>query len=203
MPRFSEYIDRWDALRLEERQEFGRKLNWLESNVAAWANQLNQAISSIVIPEEVPTGGKFIGIYKTSCPSGWTRATALDDKFLRGAATYGGTGGSDTHTHTYDTVIAHTHTGPSHRHSISASGTHTHPDHTRTTAAADLAAGAVGFATATDTTVTTGAGGAHSHGGYTGYAGAGSTGSTGSAEGTTAAGSTLPAYIEVVFCSKD
>ncbi len=36
----------------------------------------------------------------TSTPSGWTRFSALDNKFARGASTYGGTGGAATHTHT-------------------------------------------------------------------------------------------------------
>jgi hypothetical protein len=43
---------------------------------------------------------RLYGIFKTSCPSGWTRQSAWDNKFLRGASTYGGTGGTDTHTHT-------------------------------------------------------------------------------------------------------
>ncbi len=42
-----------------------------------------------------------IGIFNTSVPVGWTRVTALDGRFPRGAATYGTTGGSDTHTHPY------------------------------------------------------------------------------------------------------
>jgi hypothetical protein len=33
-------------------------------------------------------------------PLGWERFTALDDKFPRGASSYGGTGGSSTHNHT-------------------------------------------------------------------------------------------------------
>lgn len=35
-------------------------------------------------------------------PLGWSRFTALDSKFARGAATYGTTGGSATHTHSVD-----------------------------------------------------------------------------------------------------
>jgi hypothetical protein len=47
----------------------------------------------------VPSG--MIAMFDAACPSGWTRFSALDSKFPRGASTYGGTGGSDTHTHTY------------------------------------------------------------------------------------------------------
>ena len=36
----------------------------------------------------------------TSTPSGWTRFSALDSSFARGASSYGGTGGATTHTHT-------------------------------------------------------------------------------------------------------
>lgn len=36
----------------------------------------------------------------TTCPSGWTRFAALDGRVPRGSATYGGTGGADTHRHT-------------------------------------------------------------------------------------------------------
>lgn len=35
----------------------------------------------------------------TSVPSGWTAFSALNSRFPRGAATYGGTGGAATHTH--------------------------------------------------------------------------------------------------------
>ena len=34
-------------------------------------------------------------------PPGWHRFTALDGLFPRGAATYGGTGGSESHTHAF------------------------------------------------------------------------------------------------------
>ena len=35
----------------------------------------------------------------TTCPSGWTRNSSFDNKFLYGSSTYGTTGGSDTHGH--------------------------------------------------------------------------------------------------------
>lgn len=47
----------------------------------------------------IPSG--MIAIFDTSCPAGWTRFTALDNRFPRGAATYGGTGGSVSHAHSY------------------------------------------------------------------------------------------------------
>lgn len=50
---------------------------------------------------ELPSG--YIAMFEGSCPSGWTRETSFDDKFLRGAATGGGTGGADSHIHSYST----------------------------------------------------------------------------------------------------
>ena len=47
----------------------------------------------------IPSG--MIAMFDTSCPAGWTRFTALDNRFPRGAATYGGTGGSSSHAHSY------------------------------------------------------------------------------------------------------
>lgn len=41
----------------------------------------------------------LIAITDVIPPLGWTRFTALDSKFPRGAATYGGTGGTTTHNH--------------------------------------------------------------------------------------------------------
>ncbi|MEN9614208.1 MAG: hypothetical protein RLZZ347_515 [Candidatus Parcubacteria bacterium] len=50
-------------------------------------------------------GVEMIGLFDTSCPTGWSRYTALDGKVPRGADTYGGTGGSDTHTHTWTATV--------------------------------------------------------------------------------------------------
>ncbi|MHA1368164.1 MAG: hypothetical protein ACTSRA_00425 [Promethearchaeota archaeon] len=52
----------------------------------------------------VPVG--MIGIFDASCPSGWTHVSAYNGKFIRGAASAGATGGSDT-------IAAHHHTIPS------------------------------------------------------------------------------------------
>jgi len=45
----------------------------------------------------VPSG--MIAMFDTSCPGGWTRFTALDNRFPMGGG-YGATGGSSSHTHT-------------------------------------------------------------------------------------------------------
>lgn len=41
----------------------------------------------------------LIALFDSSVPSGWNRFAELDDRFPRGAETYGGTGGSSSHTH--------------------------------------------------------------------------------------------------------
>ena len=43
----------------------------------------------------------IIGIFDSSCPSGWVRVSAWDDKFVMGKSSYGTTGGAATHTHTF------------------------------------------------------------------------------------------------------
>jgi len=53
---------------------------------------------------------KVIGIFKQSCPSGWTQLSDWDGKFLMGSSTYGGGGGVSNHSHTidYPSTIANT-----------------------------------------------------------------------------------------------
>ena len=54
----------------------------------------------------------MIAIFVAACPTGWTRVSAWDGKYLRGAASYGGAGGAATHDHTVSDHIhsfAHTH----------------------------------------------------------------------------------------------
>ena len=49
-------------------------------------------------PGEIPSG--MIAMFDTSCPSGWSRFSALDGRYPRGSSSYGGAGGSETHSHT-------------------------------------------------------------------------------------------------------
>jgi hypothetical protein len=50
--------------------------------------------------------GNVIMFADAACPTGWTRATTLDGKFLYGSATYGTTGGSNSHAHTDATATS-------------------------------------------------------------------------------------------------
>lgn len=66
----------------------------------------------------IPSG--LIALFDAACPSGWTRFSALDGIFPRGAAAYGGSGGSGT------TSIdgAHTHGGATGSTSINPDTSH-------------------------------------------------------------------------------
>ena len=54
-------------------------------------------------------------MFKTTCPAGWSRVSALDNRFPRGATKYGSTGGGDSHTHSAGSL-----SGPNHSHSFKA-----------------------------------------------------------------------------------
>lgn len=68
----------------------------------------------------IPVG--MIAMFNTSCPSGWTRFSALDGRVTKGALAYGGTGGSDTHTHPYGTKYATCSGGTCHYYSATSVG---------------------------------------------------------------------------------
>ncbi len=88
---------------------------WIESGCNTSETKIWTKVPSL------PDGGKTIYMYygnptaisnaltwsgntymyaDTTCPSGWTRASDLDGKFLYGSSTYGTTGGSNSHAHT-------------------------------------------------------------------------------------------------------
>lgn len=48
----------------------------------------------------VNIGTSFVAYFDAAAPGGWSQFTALNGKFPRGAITYGGTGGTSSHTHT-------------------------------------------------------------------------------------------------------
>lgn len=137
-----------------------------------------------------------------------------DARFLKGAATSGGTGGSSSHIHTGP---SHVHTGPNHRHSFSVSdsgntGYESDHDHSfsDTSTYEDgtikfYQPGTEGFEPhhKHDVSGTTGSGSSHRHSfsmsdsGNTGYGGTGNTGAGGT--GNTGSTSTLPIYYNVVW----
>jgi hypothetical protein len=170
---------------------------------------------------KIPAG--MILPFDAACPSGWTRVSAWDGKFVRGSATYDAVGGgADTHLHTGP---SHTHTTPDHTHD-GVSHTHTGPSHThdQNSNASQLIDAINIYRPITASGVSgdimywsSGAGalsrtkmGAGAAAGGTGATGAANA-ATASASGTTNSGgtgntdsiSTLPEYISVIFCKKD
>lgn len=148
------------------------------------------AISGVAIP------AGLIAMFDTACPVGWTRFSALDNKFPRGAAAYGATGGADTHAHT---VAGHTHSLPANTSTTNID--HTHSGTTSSpingTGAAQTGAGQGITDSSHQHTVTTGgmsANNPHSHP---------IGGTTGATAPATDSISNIPAYLAVVWCRKN
>lgn len=57
------------------------------------------ATKDYVDGKSIPSG--MIAMFDASCPTGWTRVSALDGRYPRGASTYGGTGTDGNHAHHY------------------------------------------------------------------------------------------------------
>ena len=190
---------------------FNLPLSWILTPSGTSIDTNNDGLVDI---DRLPSG--MISMFDTNCPSGWTRLTALDGKFLVGGATYNAAaGGSDSitlaeanlpsHTHGVGTLAAanesaHTHgdgslatnnTGAS-THTVSgtaaSNGNHTHSDYTWPSASSVQSTGRVWADWASGTSKTFGsATGAHTH---TVSGTAASNGNhTHTISGTTAAGS--------------
>ncbi len=125
----------------------------------------------------------LIAIFDAACPTGWTRVSAWDSKMIRGAASYGGSGGSDTHTHSH----SHTYAGHTHAQNYGAQDQVTSAN---LVVAEDVSGVAMSV---------TGGGGAAA---YQMRSGSG-TGGVGSTTTNAQSASSLPAYVDVVFCKKD
>jgi hypothetical protein len=147
---------------------------------------------------ELSWSGNFIIMTdQGSCPTGWSRVTALDSRFLRGSSSYGSTGGSSTHTHTYTQIGEHSHGAGSYV--TTTNGSHTHslwfikPGSTRWDSA---------YIRHLDQGHSWQSGGVNSNGAHS-HSISGTTSSTGSASGTTDSTSSLPPYYNLLFCSPD
>ena len=153
----------------------------------------NETIGSGVA---LPTGDKMVVVFNVSCPAGWARVSAWDDTFLRGASSYGGTGGSSgTHTHSYSGVIAHSHGAGTL--ATASAGTHTHSYNQLSGAGAGEVGGGTNSVLINTQNNDTGSGGSHTH------SIGGNTTSTGDASATSGTATMLPPYVEVVFCSRN
>jgi hypothetical protein len=179
------------------------ELNIAVSN-AAWIQVTGAPSGTIVMLLEAD-----LALYLGGCPTGWTRYSAMDGRFPKGAP--GGvtsplnTGGVTTHTHTYTGVPAHVHDVPAMNVNSANAGGHSH-----SFAFATLSSG-TGLASTTNSDggdhQDTNSAGDHSHSGSygsttTGASKLSSNGGAGVATATTDAISTLPPYQEVIFCQK-
>jgi len=155
----------------------------------------------------VPSG--MIALFDTNCPVGWTRYSALDNRFPLGSSGAGGVGGSNDHSHSFDVTSAG---GGNHDHSFGGSfggsgsgsgnfgGTTGGPSNSSTADAGgsfDAGRGdhTHGYNVAVNLNVNvttnidgrTGAGGDHSH----------------RVAGGTGGANHIPPYFTMVFCRKD
>jgi len=131
-----------------------------------------QNLSPEVKDVTIPAG--MISLFAGPCPTGWTRFTALDDRFPMGASTYGATGGSLTHSHPISTDGGHSHnTTPL----VLGTGSHGgYPTVYGTVPSPGFAPYYPGQ--------TTSSSGQHDHGGNSGLS------------------SSLPPYLKIIFCVK-
>jgi hypothetical protein len=165
----------------------------------------------------IPSG--MIGMFDASCPAGWTRVSAWDAKFIRGAASYGGTGGADTHTHagpshTHGIVAhghvasSHNHTGPSHTHAQNSGGDEDEYNQDEIVAAnlyGGLFRDQVGGGSTVMKYLGSGvsAGGTAACGSDTHDVDNAAAATSGAGTGTSGSASSLPAYANVIFCKKN
>jgi len=134
-----------------------------------------------------------------SCPSGWSRYTDLDSRFIKGTSgSSSSTGGSATHSHTFDAANVITHS-----HSISAQAinetdekSHTHEWYVTS---ASTHKGINRFAGTTASSVNSTSAGGHSHTGTM----SNDTENTGSSSPSTDSGNGEPPYQKVIWCQKD
>ena len=142
----------------------------------------------------IPSGA--IAMFDSACPSGWTRYTAMDDRFPMSGATAGAVGGNNTHTHTYTDMPAHTHTIAQIVVTTEEKGSHTHSISTGSGSGGSSMTKTYG-----NTTWGTNSGGSHTH---AVTIAARNTDSTGVSPASTNAPSiTMPPYKEVIFCKKN
>ena len=221
LQKLYEELQRDAGIRPEDFSRYYRKTEHVSTSAgaadAAKPIVLNVSgkVDSTMMPiNGVPSG--LIAIFDVACPTGWTRVTAFDSLFVRGAATYGGTGGADAHTHgigSYAAAGEATHTHDVGTLAVANESAHTHqvdPPITTSSMSANttVQSGSGAGVAAQDHTHTTdiaafasAAGSAHAHG-LSGATAAGASHAH-ALSGTSASGSTLPAYINVVFCKKD
>ncbi|MEK0326757.1 MAG: hypothetical protein QQN63_13745, partial [Nitrosopumilus sp.] len=148
-------------------------------------------------------------LYGGACPPGWSRFTALDGRFSKGANTGEitgfSTGGTVTHTHDYTDFVSHNHTVPATNPSTNSGGSH---DHRIKEGGGSGDRGL--FLTSGGRNASSGtlSAGSHTHtfdlpSHNTESTKRTSDDASGVATGTTAVVGNEPSYQEVIFCEKD
>jgi hypothetical protein len=142
----------------------------------------------------LPAG--LIAMFDVNCPAGWTRFVALDDRFPRGAAAYGATGGASDHAHGAGTYL-----GPSHTH---GAGSYSAASHNHGGVTGGNQSPSVGVGVDTGNTVADNNDHTHtissSSPAVTGTSAAGGNSAITGISGTA---STIPPYLDMIFCKKD
>ena len=144
-----------------------------------------------------PTGA--IAAYESSCPSGWTRFTALDGKYIYvDNTTSGSSGGAHTHLHDYSEIREHYHDmdTPSGA-NMTNPGNHSHQWRHNTGSGTSTRRARTSIVTGS---ITTTSNGSHSH---SATIPATVSSQTGVASPQTTTENSEPPYKEVVFCQKD
>ncbi len=158
-----------------------RYLDGYGTATSSAANKVYVSDANELLPHSVPSG--TILMFDTDCPTGYTRISALDGKFLVGGATYSAAvGGADSITLETANIPAHTHTG-----TTSSNGAHTH---TVNSAGTDYGSGGLADGNILST-YTTSSAGSHTHTFTTSSVGSGT------------AFDNRPAYATIVLCKKD
>jgi hypothetical protein len=160
-----------------------RYLDGYGTSSTTTANKIYVSDANGYLPQVIPTG--MTSMFDTSCPTGWTRVSALDGKFLAGGASYSATaGGSDSITLSVSQLPSHTHTG-----TTGSDGVHAHTFTAGDHGGSYSSSLSHGGNTSNNTTIPSD--GAHTH--------AFTTDGTGSG----ASIDTRPAYATIVICKKD
>jgi hypothetical protein len=148
----------------------------------------------------VPRGTMLL--FEVSCPSGWTRVTAMDNLFPRGAPagvwTGFGSGGGTNHQHDVATQIAHTHTVAAYGAQSSSNGNHSHDVNTYSGGGSSTVP-IEAFDAQSTTNLSSGSGGGHTH---SVTMPAATTGSAGVASPKTDNTDVRPPYQTFLFCRK-
>lgn len=144
-----------------------------------------------------------IFMFASSCPSGWTRVSGYDGKFLKGAGSgvWSGliTGGTASHSHTMSGLVTHTHDINTQSLTVANTGSHSHNVSIYSSSGSNTIPFSPGTAAGYGSQ-TSGSSGSHSH---SVTIPAINTDSVGTAAPVTNSTTNMPAYYKIVFCKKD